>query len=98
MPYGCLDRVAQIDVCTGTFLEQSGCDQPDKFPFVLVGNKIDLESRAVNGQEVRIHNQFSPQIELLSVYSRQIRLGIGQMPIQCSTLSVVLGSLSMLSR
>eukprot|EP00035_Acanthoeca_spectabilis_P023036 m.447271 g.447271 ORF g.447271 m.447271 type:complete len:213 (-) comp19497_c0_seq1:182-820(-) len=35
----------------GTFLEQSGCDQPDKFPFVLVGNKIDLESRAVNGQE-----------------------------------------------
>eukprot|EP00037_Helgoeca_nana_P032807 m.415443 g.415443 ORF g.415443 m.415443 type:complete len:218 (+) comp29631_c0_seq1:247-900(+) len=36
-----------LDDWRGTFLEQSGCDSPADFPFVLVGNKIDLESRAV---------------------------------------------------
>mmetsp|Transcript_37074 Transcript_37074/g.97172 ORF Transcript_37074/g.97172 Transcript_37074/m.97172 type:complete len:165 (-) Transcript_37074:214-708(-) len=40
-----------LDDWHSTFLEQSGCETPETFPFVLVGNKIDLESRAIDGEQ-----------------------------------------------
>eukprot|EP00038_Savillea_parva_P029333 m.70425 g.70425 ORF g.70425 m.70425 type:complete len:214 (+) comp8644_c0_seq1:337-978(+) len=42
-----------LDDWRSTFLEQSGCEDPEKFPFVLVGNKIDLESRSVDEEQAR---------------------------------------------
>lgn len=38
----------KLDSWKEEFLIKNGTDQPDQFPFVLLGNKIDLEYRQVS--------------------------------------------------
>lgn len=35
------------------FIEQAGVEHPESFPFLLVGNKVDLENRVVSQQRAR---------------------------------------------
>merc|ERR1712039_75662 len=54
----------KIDEWKSNFLEQSGTEYPDKFPFLLLGNKYDLstENRQIEGQNAMGYAQANNMI------------------------------------
>jgi len=57
------DTFRKIEEWKNNFLDQCGTENPDKFPFLLLGNKIDLEDRrAVTTREAQ---QWAEQNEMI---------------------------------